>query len=115
MNRNCATADGRASATRAPSPRAAPTSGSVDWITATHSASTSAKWPISLIMCLSNQTGVSAGNKQSGQFLGHAQHRIMTGIELGPFAVQLFRGAALMCLAGIGGAAAPDHTCRPAL
>src|SRR5712671_7200578 len=39
----------------------------------------------------------------------------MAGVELVPLGIELFRGAALMRFARIGGAAAPDHGCRPLL
>src|SRR5581483_2819170 len=41
----------------------------------------------------------SAGQQQPGQLLRHAQHRVMAGVEFGPFGAKAFGGAALMRLA----------------
>src|ERR1041384_2875963 len=55
------------------------------------------------------------GEQEPAQLLGHAQHRVMAGVELVPFAAELVGGAALMRLARVLGAAAPDDLGLPFL
>src|SRR5258707_5936319 len=59
--------------------------------------------------------GLCAGGQERRQLIRHAEHRIMAGVELVPFSVELFGGAALVRLTRIGGAAGPDPGCRPLL
>src|SRR5437773_3616500 len=57
----------------------------------------------------------SARQQQPGQFVGHAQHRVMPGIELGPFGAEPVGGAALMGFARVLRLAAPDDARLPFL
>src|ERR1700730_17764389 len=52
--------------------------------------------------------GLCAGGQECGQLVRHAEHRIVAGVQLVPFGVELVGGAALVRLTRIGGAAAPD-------
>src|SRR5881392_3321680 len=57
----------------------------------------------------------SARQQHSGQFVGHAEHRVVPGIEFGPARVEPFGGAALMGFARVLRAAAPDDASLPGL
>src|SRR5438270_9528126 len=55
------------------------------------------------------------GQQDAAQLLGHAQHRVMAGVELVPFSAKLIGGAALMRLPRVLRPPAPDHIGFPFL
>ena len=67
-----------------------------------------------LVGCLSPRvSGLPAGGQQRRELLGHAEHRIVPSVELKSLCLEPLGGAALMRLARVDRAAAPNHRCRP--
>ena len=60
-------------------------------------------------------TNVPLRRQEGGQFGWHAQHRVVAGVELGPFGAEPFGRAALVCFARVRRSAAPDHARLPLL